>query len=271
VVELRYTYGGSGGDLRVPSFKDDETAVQQVYLAAYLPEEQQLLGYTGPWTPENRDAWPPDDSPRGNDEHLLTQLRQDVAGCDTLGRDFRTDGNLYVFSSLRPTKDDSLRLVSMNRSGLNVLIFLLVAIVGVLLTARPVGDRLWYLAAMVVAIVLIAVLMPTLHKAIFNTTLWSAIGLLLIVWLVRFLAWALPGLMQWLATRPVRTAAAASAVAAAAATSPPAAEAGSPFRPGGPNTGTVVITPEGTSSTATPPLPSPNDAPKSTEGEKHNG
>jgi hypothetical protein len=266
VVELRYTYEGSAADLRVPSFLDNETAVQQVYLAAYLPEEQQLLGYTGPWTPENRHAWPPDPSPQTNDDHLLSQIRDQVAGCETLGQGFRTDGNLYLFSSLRPTKDDSLRLVSMNRTALQTLVFALVAIVGLLLTARPVGDRLWYLAALVVGIVLIAVLMPTLHQAIFTPVLFAAIGLVLIVWIVRFLAWSLPGVTHWIATRPVRTAAAASAVAAAAATTPPVADGASPFRPGA-GTGTVVATsPEGTTPTTTPPVPPPAEG-KKPEGE----
>lgn len=275
VVELRYHYAGTPSDLRVPTFVEEETAVQQVYLAAYLPEEQQLLGMTGNWTPdaENRENWPPA-KPDGDHYHTpvdpLAQIRANVAGCATVGDDFRPDGTMYLFSALRPTKDDALRLVSMNRTGLQVLIFLSVAFIGVVLTARPVGDRLWYLAALIVAIVLIAVLMPTLAKAVLNETLWLAISLVIVIWLARFLAWALPNFFQWLATRPVRTAAAASAVAAAAAAAPAAGPAGeSPFRPGGPGSGTVVstdvTTPPGSSSpTATPPVPP-------AEGDKNNG
>ncbi|WP_254513808.1 hypothetical protein [Anatilimnocola floriformis] len=267
VVELRYFYKGNAGDLRVPTFLDSETAVQQVYLAAYLPEEQQLLGMTGPWTAENRAAWPPTLQGSSSDQHLLNQIKENVAGCNTLGNDFRTDGTLYLFSALRPTTADSLRLVSMNRTGLQVLVFLIIAVIGVALTARPIGERLWFLAAVVVAVVLIAVLLPTLAKAVITGSLTAAIGLVLLVWLVRFLAWALPGVVHWISTRPVRTAAAASAVAAAAATSPVANAGETPFRPGGPGTGTMVSTPEGT---ATPPVPPPTDNPPSKEGgERH--
>jgi hypothetical protein len=269
VVELRYHYQGNARDLRVPTFLDEETAVQQVYLAAYLPEEQQLLGMTGPWTAENRDNWPPTRHGQSTDQHLLNQIKESVAGCNTLGNDFRTDGRLYLFSALRPTEKDSLRLVSMNKTGLQVLVFAIVAIIGLALTARPIGDRLWYLAALVVGIVLIAVLLPTLAKAIITGSLFAAIGLVIVVWLIRFLAWATPGVVDWIATRPVRTAAAASAVAAAAATSP-ATGGETPFRPGGPGSGTVVTTPEGTTTTATPPVPPPgNAAPSNEGGERH--
>lgn len=274
VVELRYHYPGTAADLRVPTFVDEETAVQQVYLAAYLPEEQQLLGMTGNWTPdaENRETWPPQSHRYHNHVKVdpLAQIRADVAGCATVGEDFRPDGTMYLFSALRPTKDDALRLVSMNRNWLHVLIFGLVAMVGVVLTARPIADRLWYLAALVVAIVLIAVLMPTFAKAVLGDTLWLAIGLVIFVWLIRFLIWALPGFFQWLATRPVQTAVAASAVTAAAASAPTVATTGeSPFRPGGPGSGTVVstdvTTPEVSSTpTATPPVPP-------AEGDKSNG
>jgi hypothetical protein len=268
VVELLYHYNGGPGNLQVPTFLDDETAVQQVYLAAYLPEELRLLGMTGPWTAENRESWPPAES-SSNDEQLLAQIRESVAGCDTLGRDFRTDGNLYLFSALRPTKDDTLRLVSMNGTLLQVLIFLGIAVVGVALTARPVGERLWFLAALVVAIVLIAILLPTLARVLMSEMLAAAIGLVLLVWVIRCLVWAVPRVVHWLSTRPVRTAAAASAVAAAAATAHPTSGGESPFRPGGAGTGTVVATaeenpgtgdrppppPTATTPTATPPVP----------------
>lgn len=269
VVELRYHYQGNARDLRVPTFLDEETAVQQVYLAAYLPEEQQLLGMSGPWTAENRDNWPPTRHGASTDQHLLNQIKESVAGCNTLGNDFRTDGRLYLFSALRPTEKDSLRLVSMNKTGLQVLVFAIVAIIGLALTARPFGDRLWYLAALIVGIVLIAVLLPTLAKAIITGSLFAAISLVIVVWLIRFLAWATPGVVDWIATRPVRTAAAASAVAAAAATSPTTGGE-TPFRPGGPGSGTVVTTPEGTTTTATPPVPPPgNAAPSNEGGERH--
>jgi NhaP-type Na+/H+ or K+/H+ antiporter len=55
-----------------------------------------------------------------------------------------------------------------------------------------------------------------------------AIVLVLAVWLVRFLAWALPqwtaGLNTWMNSRPARAAAAAAVVAAAATAGTPPAE-----------------------------------------------
>ena len=52
LVELRYTVPGNPSSLQLPEFQDDP-AVQQVYLAVWLPEEWKLLGIGGPWTNEN--------------------------------------------------------------------------------------------------------------------------------------------------------------------------------------------------------------------------
>ena len=51
LLELRYTLPGNQADLELPTFPEDP-AVQKVYLAAYLPQEQQVLGVSGPWTDE---------------------------------------------------------------------------------------------------------------------------------------------------------------------------------------------------------------------------
>ena len=51
VLELRYTAAGTTSELRYPYFPD-EPAVQQVYMAVYVPEERSYLGSRGPWTGE---------------------------------------------------------------------------------------------------------------------------------------------------------------------------------------------------------------------------
>src|SRR4029078_5883969 len=53
LVELRSTIRRTS-PLELPEFPDDP-AVQQVYLAVYMPEERRLLGVSGEWAEE--DTW----------------------------------------------------------------------------------------------------------------------------------------------------------------------------------------------------------------------
>ena len=46
-------------------------------------------------------------------------------------------------------------------------------------TPRPAGERLWFLAGLIVVIVLIAVFTPTLAQAVLGAPLYWAIGLVL--------------------------------------------------------------------------------------------
>jgi hypothetical protein len=209
LVELRYTIEGSPASLRPPEFPDDP-AVQQVSLGVWLPDEWLLLGKRGPWTDETtgRTFWlhdgelseaaaaaPPDD------RALLEQVRRGIASCETAGDAFPVDGRRYLFSTLRPPEGaaGALHLTTAHRNVVNAGVFLLVAIAGIVLTPRSVGARLWWLAALVVAIVLVAVFLPTLARALLGWPLALAMLLVLLIWSVRCLAWLVPGCLEWCA------------------------------------------------------------------------
>jgi hypothetical protein len=237
LVEIRYTIDGTARQLDLPQFTEDP-AVQQVYLAAYLPPEWTLLGVGGPWTDETSvtfidQTWRPD---APDDATILNQLRSGIDGCGAAGDSFPTDGRRYLFSTLRPepAPAGTLRLSALDRNVVNAGIFLIVAAVGLVLTARPIGVRLWWLAGLVVALVLAAAFAPTLAHALLGDALVYALALVLMVWLVRAMAWAMPRFGAWFADRPARAAAAAAAagvVAAAATTGTPPAVEGPPPPP----------------------------------------
>lgn len=217
LVELRYTVPGNPSSLQLPEFQDDP-AVQQVYLGVWLPEEWKLLGVGGPWTRENRaGTWNVPASEGPDDAVLVAQVRQGIAHCQTAGDGFPVDGKRYLFSTLQPYAGSAgaLRLTTAHRNVVNAALFLIVAIVGLVLTPRPAATRLWWLAGLIVAIVLVAVFAPTLAEAVLTLPLYSAIGLVLLVWIARSLAWFMPGFVAWQSSR-FRSAAAATAVAAAA-------------------------------------------------------
>ena len=243
LIEFRYTLPGNQSHLELPSFPDDP-AIQQVYLAAYLPEERKLLGVLGGWTEEDsvEFGFPPEYQPaRQYDAMLLAQVREGVAGLNNATDNFPTSGVRRLYSAIRPEAGSpgSLRLIAWHRYTLWTIIVLVVGGVGVVLAWRPLCDRLWWLAALIVAVVLSAVFAPTFAAAVLDSVFWTALALVLVVWFIQFVAWVAP-----LATRPLRGATAAAAVAAAASTasaaapppiptpSPPSAEnstASSPF------------------------------------------
>jgi hypothetical protein len=276
LVELRYTFAGDASELRVPEFPEDP-AVQQVRLAVYLPEEWKLLGVRGPWTNESAMTWidqpfrdhPPDD------ESLLYELRQGIVNCENAGSSFPLDGERHLFSTLRPAPGDAgaLRLTAVHRNGVNAFVFLLVAAVGLVLTPWPAGTRLWWLAGLVVAIVLLAVFMPTLAQAVLGWPLYLAIGLVLIVWTVRCLAWFGPGCMAWCSTRLTRAATAATFAAAAttSASATPSTPSAAPApSAAGQTSGEQTIVGETPFAPATPPVPPKTDE-NQDSGEKEGG
>ena len=249
LVELRYTVEGDQSRLDLPEFPEDP-AVQQVYLAAYLPEEQKLLGIGGPWTDESSTTWidRPFRDAGPSDETILNQLRSGISGCDTAGEGYPVDGERYLFSALQPASAPagSLKLTALHRNAVHVGVFLLVAVIGLVLTPQPAGVRLWWLAGLIVAMVLVAVFSPTLAQAVLAAPLYWAIALVLVVWLVRFLVWFIPGCVAWMSDS-FRRAATAAAVAAVAAT--PAASATPPPTPEAAASGETPFAP------ATPPVP----------------
>ena len=176
LVELRYTVPGNPSSLQLPEFQDDP-AVQQVYLAVWLPEEWKLLGIGGPWTNENAaGTWNAPASEGPDDAALLSQVRQGIANCQTAGDGFPVDGRRYLFSTLQPDAGSAgaLRLTAAHRNVVNAALFLIVAIIGLALTPRPAGTRLWWLAGLIVAIVLVASLCSNLGRGGFGpATLFS--------------------------------------------------------------------------------------------------
>jgi hypothetical protein len=208
-----------------------------------MPDERRLLGVRGDWTDEQHVAIfdePYHGGPQ-TDEQLIAWVREGTSAAGATMEPFATDGIRQLFSALRPepAAAGALRLVAVHKYVLYSLIVLVVAVAGLVLTVRPIDQRLWWLGGLIVAVVLAAVFAPTFANAVLGDVFFTSLGLVLVVWLVRFLAWAAPKITAWIGTRPARAAAVATAVAAAATassaatTSAPAAQAPAASRPTG--------------------------------------
>jgi hypothetical protein len=223
LVELRYTLPGNQSSLELPQFPEDP-AVQQVYLSAWMPDERRLLGVRGDWTDEQHVAIfdePYHGGPQ-TDEQLIAWVREGTSAAGATMEPFATDGIRQLFSALRPepAAAGALRLVAVHKYVLYSLIVLVVAVAGLVLTVRPIDQRLWWLGGLIVAVVLAAVFAPTFANAVLGDVFFTSLGLVLVVWLVRFLAWAAPKITAWIGTRPARAAASAPAAQAPAASRP---------------------------------------------------
>jgi hypothetical protein len=107
---------------------------------------------------------------------------------------FQTDGQLYLFSTLRPEPppDGVLKLVTMDDDWLNGLVFAVVVLAGVLLLRAKATTRLLAIGALIVALVLAGVFLPTFALQLLDGVSLAAVLLVLLGWLVMYLAWTRP-------------------------------------------------------------------------------
>lgn len=189
LLELRYTQPGGPRELALPEFPE-EPAVQKVYLAAYLPKEWTYLGSTGPWTDELR--WYVGQT-RGHlqttqdDNSLIHWVTEGMNVESNLLNSFPTDGQMLLFSTIRPQAGDSLRLWTMRENVLISLLLLGIVAAGLLLLRRPILDRLAALCSLVVAIMLCGVFAPSFSYQLLDWKLMTAVVVVLLVWLGKWL------------------------------------------------------------------------------------
>jgi hypothetical protein len=186
LLELRYAISGDGSRLEYPVFPDD-CAVQQVYLAAYLPEEQVLLSRRGPWTEEfqwylsGRGKWWPD--PRLSESQLLAWVQEGGSRQPASGG-FATDGQMYLFSTLRPASTDegALLLWRVNEDWLKGSVLAVVVLAGLALTRARLSRKAVALAALAIALVLCGVFWPILARQLAGATFFAAVSVVLVAW-----------------------------------------------------------------------------------------
>jgi hypothetical protein len=201
LLELRYTLPGNQADLELPTFPEDP-AVQKVYLAAYLPQEQQVLGVSGPWTDEQTAeslGGYAGQRPPKSDQELLNWVREGIANCGEPGQSFSVDGKLWLFSAIRPEPGakGALRLISIHRYALQAIVLIGVAVAGLALAFRSVGERLLGALALVIFLVLIAVFAPALAAAINDWPIYTAAGVVLLAWAGQGAVWCSQKCFTW--------------------------------------------------------------------------
>ena len=192
LLELRYTVPGDGRRLDLPSFPEDP-AVQKVFVCVYVPQERVLLDKSGPWTeefdwtPGRGGRWRPKARTADRTDGPLIQWLIEGKASSAWGNpggSFSTDGQLYVFSTVRPADPPagSLRLRTVHEATLALFVLGGVLIVGLLLTGARIGTRVFSLAVLLIAMVACGLFWPIAARQIIDARFVGALMAVFAVW-----------------------------------------------------------------------------------------
>ena len=187
VLEIRYTIPGG---LFLPAFPED-TAVQKVYLCAFVPPTQDVVRTAGSWSEDFQWQWgsqdrllPVNSDPGETHESLVEWVCQDNNDALGAAKTFHVNGTPLIFSTLRPGAQTNVRLWRVEHETFNAWLFGAVLLAGVVLVLTSLPHRVLAVAALVVVLVLLGVFWPTLAVHVLGGPLFSAAAIVLLLWAV---------------------------------------------------------------------------------------
>lgn len=186
LVDLRFSVPGTPSELLLPEFPD-EPAVQRVYLCTYLSPNLVLLGSRGDWNKTGDMPGSEDDEVWRDDDSLVQWVSQDIPVGAARLLSFQVGQNRrFVFSALRPAagSEGALQLLTFDKTTFNILIFGLVAAIGLPFYGRSIPLQFAVLVMILIAAILIGVLAPTLANQIFGGVFATAMIVVVLAWSV---------------------------------------------------------------------------------------
>ncbi len=186
LMELRYTVP-TQTLVSYPHFPDDP-AIQRADLLLFLPDDQVYLGSRGGWEPDL--TWVVDGNlrhrpvPRRSPDQLYSRL---VAGISIAGdpwNDFPVEGQPLLFTTLQPgpPQETPLRVGSIHRRTMQVLLFSAAVLLGVALLRQQLTTLVATLCGLLGLIVVSGTLMPSFTHSMLDVSLLLALVLLACVW-----------------------------------------------------------------------------------------
>jgi hypothetical protein len=186
VLEIRYVVKGAK-TFSLPAFVDD-TATQKVYLCAFVPPTQDVVGTAGSWAEDfqwqwgNQHRWVPQNSEP--QEKKVEWVCEGNPGALSAARAFHVDGTPLIFSTLRPEAQTNVRLWTMDHQALDVWIFGVVLLGGIILLRASFGQRVIAVGVLAAVLVLLGVFWPTLSLHVLGCPLFAALGIVLLLWAI---------------------------------------------------------------------------------------
>jgi hypothetical protein len=186
VMEVRYVLA-AGQPLTLPSLPD-EAAMQKVYLCAFVPAAQDVIGTKGSWSDDfqwvqgSDGRWLPH-SPQTH-EQRVAWVCEGNAGASSAAGTFHVDGTPLIFSTLRPDPKDTVTIWSIDHQALSGWIFGAALVVGVILVWTSFRLRFMAVAALLAALAVLGVFWPTLALHVFGLPLAGAAAVVLLLWII---------------------------------------------------------------------------------------
>ncbi len=186
VLEIRYT-AKSGKTFSLPKFVDD-AATQKVYLCAFVPPNQDVVGTAGSWAEDfdwrwgNQERWVPANSEPP--EKKVEWACEGNPAALIAAKNFHVDGTPLIFSTLSPDAQTNVQLWTLDHQALDAWIFGVVLLGGVLLVRTSLAQRVMAVALFAAVLVALGVFWPTLSMHVLSAPLVAAVAIVLLLWAV---------------------------------------------------------------------------------------
>jgi hypothetical protein len=201
LLELRYSIPlDRGGRILLPTFPN-EPAVQEMYVAVYVPQDRALWGFYGAWTPlfnvvANWELGGMTSRVSVNNkldvDKLIEKMQEKTKTSSESARPFAVDGHCYLFSTLQPGDSGAaiLKISTIKQTVFYVMALVLFVLFAVGMTLLNWHRRLAGVAFGVVLLLLFGMCNPTAASLLggfesgIPAELWYAGFLTVFVWTV---------------------------------------------------------------------------------------
>ena len=175
LLEVNYRIQNSGGKIPVLGF-DKHTAVHDCYLFLQIPEDSELIGYSGDWDDYLPGSWIDslvatavatrmgDSTPRPDSNQIIEDMQQ-RAGCEIVVQN-PLIGVPIPFTSLDPQKPLTVRTIAAR--WLHLCVFILLGIFAVAGIRQKLGHQLVMLIVLMAVSIAIGIILPLLSVKAFG-------------------------------------------------------------------------------------------------------
>ena len=175
LLEVNYRIQNSGGKIPILGF-DKQTAVHDCYLFLQIPEDSELIGYSGDWDDYLPGSWIDslvatavaagmgDSTPRPDSNQIIQDM-QTRAGCEIVVQN-PLIGEPIPFTSLDPQKPLTVRTIA--GRWLHLCVFILLGVFAVAGIRQKLGHQLVMLIILMAVSIAIGIVLPLLSATAFG-------------------------------------------------------------------------------------------------------
>jgi hypothetical protein len=175
LLEVNYRIKSSGGKIPVLGF-DEHTAVHDCYLFLQIPEDWELIGYSGDWDDYLPGSWIDslmgsviattmgDSTPQPDPHQIIEDMQQRAGGGIVVQNPLI--GKPIPFTSLDPQKPLTVRTIASR--WLHLSVFVLLGIFAVAGIRQKLGHQLVMLIALMAVSIAIGIILPLLSDKAFG-------------------------------------------------------------------------------------------------------